>query len=283
MALVVVLRQIVGVVLFLPFTAERMGTGYAPAERDAAGEKSGVEEQLGQHPRVDLVCLRLRLGDRPCLLRIRDDERADVSLEQPRDRMRGTGRLDRDLVGRSQALGEQPQCLRRRLDLTRLADLPTFPDRHLRELAMNVKPDTASHAPSFHQPCWSEEHRRANDTYGFPLAAHPGKSQGRPSNYHGLEAHRTKSGLPDLRLLPDAPVPDGRAVLPSPDATGVETVMGPGRHLPPFIRDTNSLERAFVEVRQRTKVIGRFPGETSALSLVWAVLERASRAGAGSR
>ncbi|MER3412508.1 MAG: IS256 family transposase, partial [Thermoleophilia bacterium] len=51
----------------------------------------------------------------------------------------------------------------------------------------------------------------------------------------------------------------------------------------PFIRDTNSLERAFVEVRQRTKVIGRFPGETSALSLVWAVLERASRAGAGSR
>ncbi len=33
----------------------------------------------------------------------------------------------------------------------------------------------------------------------------------------------------------------------------------------------------FVEVRRRTKVIGRFPGETSALSLVWAVLELASR------
>jgi hypothetical protein len=27
------------------------------------------------------------------------------------------------------------------------------------------------------------------------------------------------------------------------------------------------LERTFVEVRRRTKVIGRFPGETSALSL----------------
>jgi transposase-like protein len=43
------------------------------------------------------------------------------------------------------------------------------------------------------------------------------------------------------------------------------------------IRTTNLLERAFVEVRRRTKVIGRFPGETSALSLIWAVLELSSR------
>jgi putative transposase len=40
---------------------------------------------------------------------------------------------------------------------------------------------------------------------------------------------------------------------------------------------TNLLERTFVEVRRRTKVIGRFPGETSALSLIWAVLELTSR------
>jgi putative transposase len=32
-----------------------------------------------------------------------------------------------------------------------------------------------------------------------------------------------------------------------------------------------------VEVRRRSKVIGRFPGETSALSLIWAVLELSSR------
>lgn len=43
------------------------------------------------------------------------------------------------------------------------------------------------------------------------------------------------------------------------------------------IRSTNLLERSFVEVRRRTKVIGRFPGETSALALVWAVLELSSR------
>jgi transposase-like protein len=42
-------------------------------------------------------------------------------------------------------------------------------------------------------------------------------------------------------------------------------------------RSTNLLERTFVKVRRRTKIIGRFPGETSALSLIWAVLELASR------
>lgn len=42
-------------------------------------------------------------------------------------------------------------------------------------------------------------------------------------------------------------------------------------------RSTNLLERTFVEVRRRTKIIGRFPGETSALSLIWAALELASR------
>ena len=42
-------------------------------------------------------------------------------------------------------------------------------------------------------------------------------------------------------------------------------------------RSTNLLERTFVEVRRRTEIIGRFPGEPSALSLIWAVLELASR------
>ena len=49
------------------------------------------------------------------------------------------------------------------------------------------------------------------------------------------------------------------------------------------IRTTNLLERSFVEVRRRTKVIGRFPGETSALSLIWAVLELSSRGWRGVR
>ena len=44
----------------------------------------------------------------------------------------------------------------------------------------------------------------------------------------------------------------------------------------PRIRHSNFIERTFGETRRRTKVIGRLPGETSCLSLVWAVLDRAS-------
>jgi len=38
-------------------------------------------------------------------------------------------------------------------------------------------------------------------------------------------------------------------------------------------RSTNLLERSLGEIRRRTKVIGRFPGEQSCLSLCWAVLD----------
>ncbi len=40
------------------------------------------------------------------------------------------------------------------------------------------------------------------------------------------------------------------------------------------IRSTNVIERSFREVRQRTKVVGRFPNETAALTLIWATLEQ---------
>ena len=48
------------------------------------------------------------------------------------------------------------------------------------------------------------------------------------------------------------------------------------RHPPRHRRrwpSTNLLERSLGEVKRRTKVMGRFPGEESCLSLVWAVLD----------
>ena len=39
------------------------------------------------------------------------------------------------------------------------------------------------------------------------------------------------------------------------------------------MRSTNLLERSLGEVKRRTKVMGRFPGETSCLTLVWAILD----------
>jgi putative transposase len=38
-------------------------------------------------------------------------------------------------------------------------------------------------------------------------------------------------------------------------------------------RSTNLLERSLGEVKRRTKVMGRFPGQSSCLTLVWAVLD----------
>jgi hypothetical protein len=43
------------------------------------------------------------------------------------------------------------------------------------------------------------------------------------------------------------------------------------------VRHSNFIERTFGETRRRVKVIGRLPGVVSCLSLVWAVLDRASR------
>jgi putative transposase len=43
------------------------------------------------------------------------------------------------------------------------------------------------------------------------------------------------------------------------------------------VRHSNFIERTFGETRRRVKVIGRLPGETSCLGLIWAVLDRGSR------
>src|SRR4029453_3373213 len=47
------------------------------------------------------------------------------------------------------------------------------------------------------------------------------------------------------------------------------------------IRHSNLIERTFGETRPRTKVIGRVPGATSSLGLVWVGLGRASICGRG--
>jgi hypothetical protein len=50
------------------------------------------------------------------------------------------------------------------------------------------------------------ENRWANDNDGYALAAHPGQSQRRPKNNHGLTAHRSNRPAP-LRSPKKAPVP----------------------------------------------------------------------------
>ena len=47
------------------------------------------------------------------------------------------------------------------------------------------------------------------------------------------------------------------------------------------LRTSNVIERVFREVRRRTDVVGRFPGETAALVLIWATLEEDRLVGRG--
>jgi hypothetical protein len=101
-------------------------------------------QQLRQNLGVDLVRLDLRLGDRARLGRVGHHDARHTRFEQPRDRVRVAGRLQRDLVARRQTVGEQPQRLRRRLDLSDLPDDAGLPDRDLRELAMHIKPDAST-------------------------------------------------------------------------------------------------------------------------------------------
>jgi putative transposase len=81
----------------------------------------------------------------------------------------------------------------------------------------------------------------------------------------GLKASSPTTEPPTRRPWPSSPLDALVAHLRSPTEQRKRS------------RSTNLLERTFVEVRRRTKVIGRFPGETSALSLISAVLELSSR------
>ena len=110
-----------------------------------------------------------------------------------------------------------------------------------------------------------------------------------PERHHReLKARRWQvfddAGSPaDARRGLHAIVEDYRAAYPSAMAVITDNLDALVAHLRwpsehrKRIRSTNLLERTFVEVRRRTKVIGRLPGETSALSLIWAVLELSSR------
>jgi putative transposase len=85
-------------------------------------------------------------------------------------------------------------------------------------------------------------------------------------------AARARRGLQAIVADYRSAYPVGDAVIDRDFGALVAHLRWPSEH-GKRIRTTNLLEGMFVEVRRRTKVIGRFPGETSALSLIWAVLD----------
>jgi transposase-like protein len=78
--------------------------------------------------------------------------------------------------------------------------------------------------------------------------------------------------LRELGTEPERPYPSAAACL-ADDLPAVCVHLKDFPRLRKRFRSSNLLERSLEEVRRRTKVIGRFPGETSCLSLCWAVLD----------
>jgi putative transposase len=87
------------------------------------------------------------------------------------------------------------------------------------------------------------------------------------------------NGLPDLRLLPDAPVPDGRTVLTAPGALNScngSVTEDHRRHLGPFIPVTNAIEALNRQLRKAIKTKGSFPNDDAARKLVYLALQNAT-------
>jgi Transposase, Mutator family len=78
-------------------------------------------------------------------------------------------------------------------------------------------------------------------------------------------------GLPDLRLLPDAP---SRTVAPYSPARTPRRRGGRGsrKASTAFHTDTNTLERLNKEIRRRTDVVGIFPNDRSLIRLAASIV-----------
>ena len=116
---------------------------------------------------------------------------------------------------------------------------------------------------------------RANDTYGFALTAHPGESQGRPST--NTRSRRNVYERPARHALaPRCPCPGWSHHTHQPGRHGHQNRSGnTGKHLAPFIPDTNAIEALNRQLRKAIKTKGSFPNEDAARKLVYLSLQNA--------
>jgi len=178
--------------------ARRHRLSLVRGQLDAVGqphlrEEAGAKE-LGQGPGIELVglgpCRSDRLGDRG----VGHDDPRHVGLDDPGDGKGVAGCLEPDLIGRPQRRSERDQRCSARRHSRMSADLSV--------VAMDIKTDRT-------HPCSSRHRlgdRRANDNYGYGLAAQPGPSQGRSTTTAGSKPIVVVSACPTC-VLPGTPDP----------------------------------------------------------------------------
>ena len=152
-------------------------------------------EQPREHAGVEPVGLRARLPD-PRVARMHDQHLADVRLQDPRDLPRVAGHLEHHPIACAEALREQLERRRRRLDPPRRTHLARLDDRDLAEIAVDVQPN-APHPLSFLAVDQKGTGGQTTQTDSCSQHTRAGRRGGHRKV--GLEAHRAKTGLPSLR------------------------------------------------------------------------------------
>src|SRR5262249_110132 len=154
-------------------------------------------QQLGQRAGIDRVRLHLRLRDRPHLPRMPSTTSATCGARIP-------AIASASPVASITTLSSAPRlCANSSNSAGRVATRPALRAFPPSEIATSQK-SRYTPKPMNRIRCLlsrlalTRETRRANDTHGSVLAAHPGKSQGRPGTPTGSQPIRT-DGLPDLR------------------------------------------------------------------------------------
>jgi len=124
----------------------------------------------------------------------------------------------------------------------------------------DVESDTPAHALLLSNKWLTWENRRANDTYGSALAAHPGESQGRPSTNSGSQPTQRRTACPACVC---SRMPPSRTVAPysRPGRSRRRSDHGHGQHLRPFILDTNIGPSPAITTPKRSRSRRRFAPE----------------------
>jgi hypothetical protein len=119
-----------------------------------------------------------------------------VGRDDPSDRHRIPGRLERDPIIRSKASCEQLEPGWAGLYPPCTAHPAVLCDRDLAEVAVHVERDQAHR--NLLSLAAQAETRRAKRQLRIRARGTPGQSQGRPTTNDGLAAHSVSGGLPNL-------------------------------------------------------------------------------------
>ena len=207
-------------------------------------------QQPRQRARVQPVSLRPRLRDAG-VIRADHHDPVDVRLEDPRDLPTTASHFQRDPIGLHQALRRTPPsppaC-----SAPDAADAHRDPPHRSRpRRSHGERPDRSLDRPTSTTPSSPPPPRltcsgrtSATTTQTDTCSRHnPGKSQGRPNEKHGLEAHRANRPT-RLRSPNKAPVPDRPTLRPGPDGDFAV-------HFHPATRRTYPRRNAFVHLCTR--------------------------------